>query len=828
MQLLRVTTIIGDSVPFTARLYLQCLPMVSSTRSFAALTASAIIIAVVLSVSVCGEEAADRSFPQHVRPFIQKYCATCHGPDVQESNVRLDNLSADLFNDRAAAETWHEVLNVLNSGEMPPEEEVQPTAAERDEVTKSLRKQIDAVVEARSQTDGRVVLRRLNRTEYQNTMTDLLQMEMDYSRDLPPDAVSEDGFVNNGRSLQMSAMQLEYYLDTARRALDRLIVSGPTPEVFEYSYEASNLDKWRGKAVRSNRLQRQQEFLATEKTDYPEAGRFRIRVTLTADLKADKGFPLLEVSFGYRPDTQILMESFELIEVTSEEQQTFEFIGRLEEFPLPVRGQGKYPGIVTRIRNVYDDGSPLPKGDKEKKKKAVYPDEPDLPAIHIESVEFTAPLFDKWPPANHCAVLFESELRSTDEPAYMAEVLQKFMRRAFRRPVTATEVQRYVSFFKSIRAEFPTFEQAVRETLAMVLVSPDFLYLIEPADDTKRATSDWELASRLSYFLWSTMPDESLLADADGGVLHNDDVLRAQVSRMIADPRVNAFVDQFTEQWLQLNYIDNIAVDMKEHRGFNDELRNTMVAETRSLFAELLKENRSCDHFLSSDFTMLNERLARHYDIDGVQGNEFRRVSLAKSHHRGGLLSHASIMLINSDGRDSHPVRRAVWLRDRLLNDPPAPPPPDVPSLEDATDPDFLKLSVREQLEVHRQKDACDSCHRNIDPWGIALENFDAVGKWRTRLKSHGRKHDVNAAATLPSGDAFAGADELKSYLLAKRREQFARSLVSRLMTYALGRRLELSDQPIVDDIVADSLENGFRLADLVQEVAASPVFLTK
>ena len=779
------------------------------------------------SLLLADQSDAAIDYGSEIRPLITKYCSECHGLDVQESNVRLDNLSTDLLKNRATAETWHEVLNVLDAGEMPPTDESQPTEAERVMFTEWVRGQVDAAIEARQATDGRVVLRRLNRIEYQNTMTDLLGMEMDYARDLPPDGTSADGFTNNGQSLQMTALQLEYYLDAARRGLERVIVSGLPPQTYEYTFTESNLNKWKGNEVRSNRLQRRQDFLATMKDDYPEVGNFIVRVTVSAELQPDKGFPLLEVSVGYRPDTQILMESFDLVELTSAEEQTFEFRGRMENFPLPVRGQGKFPGLVVRLRNVYDDGTAPP---NKAKNEAEYPDEPTLPAIIVKSVDFKGPVFDQWPPAEHRRLLPKSDLQQTDERAYMVTVLKDFMSRAFRRPVDSAEVDRMASFFEEVRPEFPTFEEAARETLAMVLVSPDFLYLMEPAGDNKRPLNNWELASRLSYFLWSTMPDEELLGVAVNGALSDKSVLAAQVERMIHDPRSQQFVDQFTDQWLHLGFIENVSIDTKEYRGFNDDLKRDMIGESKHVFAELLAKNRSCDHFLSSDFTMLNERLARHYGIDGVYGHRFRPVSLKEdaTNRRGGLLTHASVLMINSTGRDSHPIRRAVWLRDRLLNDPPPPPPPDVPTLEDSPDPNFANLPVREQLKLHRQKAACDSCHRNIDPWGIALENYNAIGLIRSTGANDKNDSSIDTSAILPNGDKFSGATELQEYLLNHRREQFAESLVSRLMTYALGRRLELSDQKIIDDIVADSLANDFRLADLVQKVVLSRPFLTK
>ncbi len=771
------------------------------------------------------------AFKREVLPILKKYCVRCHGRKKQESRLRLDTLSIDLVNDRAAGEYWREVLNVLNAGEMPPKDEAQLSTAQRKVLTTWVSGAIQAAIDAQRSSSGRAVLRRLNRLEYQNTMRDLLGLDMDYSRDLPPDPASSDGFRNNGLSLQMSAIQLEYYLQTARRALQRVIVEGPPPKVSNHEFSQSNVKNWLGGAERSNSLGRYQEFLGKMVKDYPETGEFLVKVTLKAELKPNVGFPLMEVAVGYRPDTKILFHEAGVVEITSADEQTLEFRGRIENHPLPVRGQGKYPGLVVRIRNIYDDGSPRQKGKKDKQKGMSFPDEPDLPKILIQKVEFHGPVFDKWPPASHRNLLFDSPLRESDESAYVSEVVQRFMLRAFRRPSTAAGVKRMVEFYESIRPEFPSFEEAIRETLAMVLISPDFLYLVEPAGEAKRSINAWELASRLSYFLWATTPDDELLRLAESEELQKPAVLSAQVERMLKDTRSETFFKQFSNQWLNLNVIEQVAVDRDYYPKFDDSLKLDMRAETQQFFGELVKNNRNALNFLNSDFTMLNESLARHYGIADVYGREFRRVAVTEDQHRGGLLSQAGILLANSTGADSHAVRRAVWIRDRLLNDPPAPPPPDVPSLKEA-DKKFQKLSIREQLEIHRQTEACGSCHKNIDPWGIALENYDALGLWRDEVRrKQGKKFEtlpVVARDVLPDGTELHSAQQLKDYLSEKRRGQFARALVTRLTTYALGRRLELSDQVEIDDLSKAFSKDGYRMRGLVQRIVASSLFQTK
>lgn len=790
-----------------------------------------LVVSIVFCCGLASQflRADEIQFERDILPVLQTHCIRCHGPEIQGANVRLDNLSINLNEDRAATETWHEVLNVLQASEMPPPDEPQLTGQQLSTLNDWVSKLIKAALADRHKTDGRVVLRRLNRVEYQNTMQDLLGLEMDYARDLPPDAVSADGFRNNGLSLQMSSLQLEYYLATARRALDRVIVQGNQPLAIKHTFTATSIDSWLGEAERSNHLGRRQEFLIKMVNDYPDNGDFRVRVQLTADLKPRLGYPLLEVSVGYQIDTEISMREFELMEVTSAESQTFEFRGRLENFPLPVRGQGKFPGLVVRVRNVYDDGSPLPVGQKGEGDKFTYPSEDHLPKLNIQSVEFHGHDYDQWPPALHRRILHDAAGMDPEDPIYIGQVLQRFLTRAYRRDVPEAEVARFMNFYQEIRPEFPSFEEAIRETLAMVLIQPDFLFLLEPAGDEKRSLDEFELASRLSYFIWSTMPDQPLMELASAGTLREN--LTSEVERMLADARAQRFVQQFTDQWLKLDTVDNVAVNRDRYPAFDDRLKQDMCAETHALFAELLHENRSVTEFLNSDFTMLNEPLAKHYGIEDVVGRSFRRVSVTPESHRGSLLSHASILLSNSTGADSHPVRRAVWIRDRLLNDPPAPPPPNVPSLEEA-DPKFHELSVREQLEIHRTVKSCNQCHRSLDPWGLALENYDAVGRWRTDISNAtadgAQAQPVIATVVLPDGREVSGAAGLRDYLVNERKHEFARSLVSRLLTYALGRSLELTDQSAVDQVLDQFAQDNYRMKGLVHKVVSSEPFQTK
>jgi hypothetical protein len=805
---------------------------------------SAVIVCVFQSSLLT---AAD--FEKDVKPILVRRCVACHGPDDANGDVRFDTLSTDLLKNSAAAETWHDVLNVLNLGEMPPEDEPQLSEKERDVLAGWITEQIAHVIQVRKSTGGQVVIRRLNRVEYRNTMRDLLGLDLNYGLDLLPDSPSEDGFTNNGSALRMSALQLESYLESARSAMSRAIVTTEEPDVADSTQTDTTTDKKKGNWT--NILGRSGAFVFRS-TEFPDEGDFLIRIKARAILPDNAPYPQLRVVLGYRADTQTPSEDVGMLEVASTEFQDYEFRGRLETFPLQSRTQSKYPGLLLWLTNAYSDGKPALKprqeviespepeavkgSDKKKKKRkpktrTVYPLDPDFPKIEIESVSFKAPIFESWPPAHHTRILFPSDLAENDPVAYTRQVLERFMRRAFRRPATPDEVEMMVAYFQEVRPTFATLEAAMRETLAMILVSPDFLYLVEPSAGKSRKLDDHELASRLSYFLWSSMPDDHLFELADAGKLRDPQALQVEVQRLLSDPRSLNFVEHFSDQWLDLAGMNRVAVNPEYYPTFRNELKPHMRQETQQFFNEILRNDISALAFLDSDFAMLNQPMAEHYGLSGPRGVSFERVALTKDRHRGGLLAQASVLLANSTGEDSHAILRGVWIRERLLDDPPAPPPPNVPNLNQENR-DVASLPLKEQLKEHRENEACARCHRGIDPWGIALEEFDAIGLLREKIqRKSGKKmlaFDVDAKATLPGGHEVDGLNELKAHLLSKKHEQFARTLVTRLLAYSLGRSLELSDHETVDELTATFIKSDYKLQQLIQSIAASDAFGSK
>ncbi len=766
-----------------------------------------------------------------VRGILAKHCVACHGAEAQNANVRLDTLTSDPVRDRRAAETWHDVRNALNAGLMPPQGAVELSAADR----KTLLDWLDTTLRQSTQAflgSDSVRIRRLNRVEYQNTMRALLGLDIDYIKDLPPDEVSSDGFTNNGRALRMSDQLLEHYLKAARDGLARAIIQGPAPPVHSHSATETVVDKVRTQHW-SNRLGRTGTFVARV-PEFPNQGSFEIRVRARAEAPDGAPHPRMHVSMGYRADTLTPSRTVAEVDVIDSASRVFEFRGRIGEYPIQSRTQSKYPGLLVWIRNVYSDGQPPPDPrtvpivvDGKKKDHYVWDEDPTFPKIVIESIDFRAPAYMTWPPVHHTSLVPVTPTSRSDEPKAVAAALRKFMGRAYRRPVRDADLRPVMRFYRENRETVDSFEEALRETMAMVLISPDFLYRVEGSPKGRRLSS-YQIASRLSYFLWSSMPSQRLLDLAGRDALRNPDTLRLEALRMLEDPRSRALVDHFSDQWLDLQGVHRVAINPNYYPDFDLRLKGDMRRETQEYFATLLAENRSALEFLRSDFTMLNERLARHYGLDGPRGGTFERVALDASNRRGGLLTHGSILLSNSTGEDSHPVERGVWIRRALLNDPPASPPPAVPNLT-TTDADFALLPLRRQLEMHQDSPACAHCHQGIDPWGVALEAFDAVGLRRSEVRRRfGAKlvtHPVDAAAVLPDGHAVHGADELSDYLLKEQGTRFARGLASKLLAYALGRSLSPSDERHLNEIVEKFAESGYRLRDLCAIIVASDAF---
>ena len=828
-------------------------------------------------------------FDKELRPFFAKYCISCHGPQKQKAKLRIDVLDTDLI-DGNDGDMWQEVLDLINLSEMPPNDaRPQPTTAERQNVVEVLTAAMREAVETNRSTGGRNVLRRLTAYEYNNTLRDLLRLDLDYSADLPPEGVAQEGFRNNSSVLGVSALHLEYFERIARAALGRIILAPeekPTPYFVRVEPErafakvASNKDgvnrskptrKARGgqsytisgdeffqpgKQVRNplfkldhGELDGDAIVLAgnrpTDKlgdvfaADRKQGGsqgdgrsgfqpEFRVEmyeipyntpvlVRIRASAVPGKGNTLPRLSFelgSFRGANVSDQKEAANVVVSAIEPQIYEFVVHGANFPF----QSNKPGRPSYFR-IYND---FRRGTSQLRYD-------ELPKLKIDWVEITSNYYESWPTPQRRAIFFESE-NQHDEITYAREVIERFMTRAYSRPVRIDEVDRKVALFQRLFAKEESFEETMVSTLTAVLCSSHFLMHAEPAAE-KRKLNDYEVASRLSYFLWSSMPDERLVELAAADKLRDPDVLISEVDRMIDDPKSAEFSRNFAAQWLDLAGIRRLAVN-PEYFNFEEMTKDLFEQESIRFVQHVLAEDLSITNFIHSDFGVLNPALARHYRIPDVSGG-FEVRTIDRAHHRGGLMTQASMLFGNSTGAETHPIKRGVWVLERMLDDPPPPPPPNVPELSEPDVHDESLLSLKERLVVHAQVDSCRACHQKIDPWGVAFENYNALGQWRAGnrdplvLQPH-QQVEIDPATQLRNGKEIRDLDDLKQYILTDRKPQFRRAVVRKVLSYALGRYLEFTDRAAVDSIcdVVENDDDVFRT--LMKQVVLSEPFLMK
>jgi hypothetical protein len=834
------------------------------------LIAATIYLAATGLAQAADESAADgpNSADTHrklVEPLLKEYCIRCHGAEKQEGKLRLDTLAAD-FRAPESARQWIEVMDRINLGEMPPDGEPRPDATKLRHVAAWVAAELRTAARQSLSGGGRVVLRRMNRTEYANTVRDLLHLRFLPGESplefLPPDGTAE-GFDKVGAALMLDPSLLDKYFEVATLIAERAIVVGPPPVAthkkrFEFEDTAKNGAirylcsqpsfecREHDALLYDGGARSFGEFLYPKmRTMIPVKGVYAVRLRAAADAAGREEPVRIQILRG----DEVLKET--AVTARPENPETFEIIAPLDApggQELQVRmlngtqmflynpaygnldraiaeaGAKNDHAAVLRLRGrmsaegLISGGKPNPKA----------LDRSALPKLYLDWIELEGPIYDQWPPRSHASLFLKGE-GAEPTPAYAREIFERFLPRAWRRPVEAAEVDTIVRVVQTELEHGVGFEEAVRAGLVASLTSPKFIYLVEPAAEEPRPLTDYELASRLSYFLWSSMPDASLVDLAREGRLKDRTVLEAQVDRMLADPKSRALVDGFAAQWLRTGEYRNFTPDPRLYPNYDAKLGAAMVGETLAFFEEVLHRDRSLLEFLDSDWTMLNERLAKFYGLEGVKGDEFRRVALPADSHRGGLLGHAGVMLFGSDGTRTKPVRRGVYVREVLFNDPPDPPPPNVGEIE----PNIQgkNLTVRDRLLQHQQIESCASCHRTIDPYGLALENYDAVGAWRTQQNGEefrGRNSpQIDASGKLPDGSPFAGPDEFKQLLVAQS-GRFVHGLTEKLFTYALGRPIEPSDHGAITAAVARAADSGHQLRSLIKSVVTSDAFLNK
>jgi hypothetical protein len=802
-------------------------------------------------------------FRKSVRTLLNQSCLACHGPDRSEGRLRVDQLNPNLLSGADIGQ-WREIYNVLSNSEMPPDNESDYALsnAERGNIVDWLSGELNKASLIRRNNQDHSSFRRLTKYEYNYALQDLLGLPYDLATKLPPETASEDGFKNSSELLQMSALQFETYREIGLKALKRATVSGERPQAVTYiismQQEMSKAtggtnDKTFDKNDKSYSNNRTRQHLFNQETgkgihfsngkatpapeaaagQTPAASPVVLVLPRSNELKLDLGrfLPdegIMRVRIRARRSTMAADEYAALrLIFSAHTSNNANFSQVISERDKPITAAADNPEFIhfdiplgDIQRNPFRKlATTFPRRDEflhiRNESNAHHQEEP----LHVlvDYIEISAPFYEHWPPRTHTAIFMESANQS-NENEYGREVLNQFLRRIWRRPVTTREVDQFMALFATYRPEFSTFEDAMLEVLATALATPEFLYL------TQRVTSqtakgpaklsDLEFASRLSIFLWSSIPDNELLELAEQGKLRNPDVLTAQIQRMLADPRSSRFSQSFVHQWLGLDGMDSVT------HITDDALREAMQQEPVAFFDEVLKNNHSAMDFIHSEYAVLNERLATHYRIPGVRGPHFRKIPIDPQTHRGGLLTGAAILAMNSDGSDSHPLKRGVWMLERILYDPPPPPPPNVPEV-DLTDPDILKMTLKERIADHRDKPACISCHSRIDPWGIAFENYDALGIYRTQIQNN----PVDATSELFNKQTLAGMDGLKRYLLTDRQDQFARAMVHKMAAYALGRPLTFGDRADIDTLTTQFRTQNDRLGDLVHLIIGSQSF---
>ena len=756
--------------------------------------------------------------------FLKEHCFRCHGPDESKGDLRLDQLDADLTQP-TTFDRWREIVSRVQSGEMPPIKEPRPQTEQVADMVKRLSILLDEA-SATLRTEGRVVLRRLNRVEYENSVRDLFDVNVSVKEMLPEDAVSH-GFDNVGASLNISPVLMERYLEAADVVINEAIA--PVHNLISKTERFDlydSLPKWflAGAWKRDDGviLFRSSGDSASDLRQFkaPAPGRYRFRIAASAhNSDTPLAFAALLGNFVVSGNFSRHLGYFD---APPGEPAIIEFEERLGAKNDTIKIVPVALPFVYLKQDTMQD----------------YPG----PGLHIHWIEVEGPLPEAWPTESYRRVFGDVDPKLGTH-AEAVNLLRAMLPKAFRRPTTEAEVIPFSSVVAKSLDNGQSFEAALRSGYKAVLASPKFLYLREPTG----RLDDHAIASRLSYFLWSTVPDETLYNLAHHKSLHQPEVLHAQVERMLLHPRASAFTENFTGQWLSQREISATTPDKTLYPEFEELLQWSSVRETQLFFNELLKENLSLRNIVDSEFAILNGRLAKHYGIPDIHGVAFRKVMLKPEHHRGGVLTHASVLKVTANGTSTSPVIRGVWVLDRILGRPVPPPPPNVPAVE----PDIRgATTIREQLAKHRATGNCAGCHTRIDPLGFALENYDAIGGWRQRYRvvaerkewvnnrigplakylaayQYGEGRSIEAGDTMADGQRFSDVAELKKILL-DHPEQIARCVTEKLVTYATGHPVGFRDHQVVNKILEEAKASDYGLRAIVQAIVASELFQKK
>ncbi len=735
---------------------------------------------------------AEANAAKGVRALFENYCLECHAGENPEGLLNLSKL-LDQGTTPGNRKRWLRVMDNVEGGTMPPDDYPQP----REDEVEALRLWVDAELEkvdcGQTIDPGRVTIRRLNRAEYNNTIRDLVGVDFHPADDFPSDDVGY-GFDNIGDVLTLPPILMEKYLAAAESIARRaIVVEGASAGEPAKEYPGRPLAST-GEARARHEFPRDATYVVRVRAYGQQAGPDPARMTVKLD-----GEPL------------------ETFDVRAEEGE-----------PGVYEARAKVKAGVRRIaaafiNDYYDPDNPDPtlRGDRN---------------LYVDSLEVEGPIHEAGDPLpeSHKRIIFRSPQSPDEFHDCASAVIERFMRRAYRRPVTGGEVAKLVRLAELARENGDGFERGMQLAVQAVLASPQFLFRVElyrPERDRRGKVINptagaplnaFEVASRLSYFLWSSMPDDELSSLAASGELLKPETLEQQVRRMLQDPKSEAFVENFAGQWLQLRRLKDSNPDRKQFPDFDEPLREAMTRESELYFASIMREDRSLLEFIDGDYTFLNERLAKHYGIPGVEGPEFRRVKL-ETDQRGGVITQASILTVTSNPSRTSPVNRGKWILEQILGDPPPPAPPEVPILADDAEGAVLTGTLRQRMEQHRSNPSCAACHARLDPPGFGLENYNAVGAWRDKEGDF----PIDASSELPSGESFNGPAELKAILLS-RKGAFIHTLGEKMLTYALGRGLEETDACVVEDIAKGVAADEYRFSRMVLEIVKSDPFLKR
>jgi mono/diheme cytochrome c family protein len=723
------------------------------------------------------------TFERVVQPILLDTCAECHNDREPTAGLSISHL-AQPSSLRSERDAWERILDKLRAREMPPPFGPPIPAEEIDALVAYVQAEFDRVDKGLVPDPGRVPIHRLNRAEYANTIRDLLGVDFRATDEFPADD-SGYGFDNIGDVLTVSPTLMQKYLSAAESIAARVVGGGPLPSPGIFTKRS------RVRAVGDGAIELRE--IVNYDADYV------VRVAVTGNrLPTDRPVTLV-ISVDGKP-VKTATVPVQLSEVNRQGGATQRAVEEVRVF-LPSNEH------VFRAEFVNDDDlRKIPEADRRTPSKNIYPEFIDLagPYAPLEPRSVRNPRVTCDPAAGR---------------ACAEQVLTSLVPRAYRRPVRPAEVEALLDVYDKALAGKYSSREALQFSIAAMLVSPHFLFRIErdPRAGVIAPVSDLELASRLSYFLWSSMPDDPLLRLAEKNLLRRPGVLEAQVRRMLGDWRSAALTDNFAGQWLETRSLEAVTPDRTRFPAWSPELRDAMREETRLFFDAVLRHNRPISDFIDGQYTFLNARLARHYGIEGVEGSEFRRVDLATD-QRSGVFTQGSVLTVSSYPTRTSVVLRGKYLLENVLNSPPPPPPADVPALDDAEV--GLAKSLREQTEAHRAVPLCASCHVKMDPLGFALENYDAIGQWRTE----DGKLPLDVSGTLPNGTAFSGPRELKA-ILKERMPAFARSLSEKMLTYAIGRGVEGHDRLVIRSLVNEMAANDYRIQSLIQGIVRSVPF---